>query len=155
LPKRSDGGDEPIGTAQKRAVGRTAPHPLAELTDQWHVAMFTDLAREPQARLDHHRQRHPDDAPLGLDAELIGLDVPEFPGLLDQMLLHGLPLEAGTGLSRRDRPLVKPTGHDDRLPNLANTSFLPVRNEADWIPYSPLELFTLHVVISGCYRGYV
>src|SRR5215813_3944243 len=77
--------------------------------------MGTDLAREPQARLDHHRQRHPDDAPLGLDADLIGLDVSEIPGLLDQMLLHGLALAAGTCLPRRDCPLVKPKGHDDRL----------------------------------------
>ena len=115
LPNRSDGGDAPIGTAHKGAVGRTATHPLDALTEQGQVAMGTDRAREPQARLDHHRQRHPDEAPLGLDADRIGLDVPEVPGLLDQMLLHGLPLAAGTCLPRHDRPLVKPPGHDDRL----------------------------------------
>ena len=60
-------------------------------------------------------QRHPHDAPLGLDAALIGLAVPEVPGLLDQMLLHGLPLAACTCLPRRDRPLVQPTGHADGL----------------------------------------
>jgi hypothetical protein len=52
---------------------------------------------------------------LFLDTDLIGLDVPESPGLLDQMLLNGLALAAGTGLPRRDRPLVKPKGHADRL----------------------------------------
>ena len=115
LPNRSDVGDEPIGTAQQGAVDRTAAHPLDELTDQWHVAMFTDPAREPQACLDHHRQRHPYDTPLGLDADLIGLDVPKVPGLLDQLLLHGLALAAGTSLPRRDRPLVIPKGDDDCL----------------------------------------
>ena len=63
--------------------------------------------------------RHPDDATLGLDADLIGLDVPEIPGLLDQMLLHGLALVASTCLPRCDRPLVKPKGHDDRLQRAA------------------------------------
>ena len=45
-------------------------------------------------RPDHHGQRHPDDAPLRLDADLVGLHLPEIPGLLDQMLLHGLALVA-------------------------------------------------------------
>ena len=51
-----------IGTAHKGAVGRTATYPLDALTEQGQVAMGTDRAREPQARLDHHRQRHPDEA---------------------------------------------------------------------------------------------
>jgi hypothetical protein len=114
LPHRSEVGDAPIGTAPKGAGGRTAPPPLEELPDQGHVALDTALAREPPTGLDHYRPRHPDDAPLGLDADRIGLDVPAVPGLLAPMLLHSLPLAAGTGLPRGNRPLVTSQGHDER-----------------------------------------
>jgi hypothetical protein len=114
LPHRSAVGAAPSGTAQQGAVGRTAPPPLAALPAQGLVARDTDLAREPQAYLDHSRQRHPYDAPLGLDADRLGLDVPAVPGLLDQLRLHSLPLAAGTCLPRCARPLVQSKGHDER-----------------------------------------
>jgi hypothetical protein len=81
-----------VGTEQEWAVCRTAAHPHNEATNQGHVALPTDLTGEPQAGPDHHRQGHPHDVALRLDADLISLDVPEISGLLDQILLDGLPM---------------------------------------------------------------
>src|SRR4029434_2467411 len=55
--------------------------PLDQPSDQGHVTLLTDLAAQPQARLDHHGQRHPHDAALLLDADLIGLYLPPGPGV--------------------------------------------------------------------------
>jgi hypothetical protein len=52
--------------------------------------MRTHLAGQPQPGLDHHRQGHPHDAALGLDAYLIGLDLTQVSRVLHQMLLDRL-----------------------------------------------------------------
>src|SRR5207245_4448788 len=54
-------------------------------------------------------------AALFLDADLIGLYLPQVTRLLDQMLLHRLALSAGTCHPPRDRPLVIAKRDDDRL----------------------------------------
>jgi hypothetical protein len=46
-------------------------------------SLLADLTRQPQPRLDQHGQGHPYDAPLGSEAECIGLDVPQITELLD------------------------------------------------------------------------
>src|SRR2546429_3214148 len=93
----------------------TAADPLDQPSDQGHVALFADLAAQPQARLDHHRQRHPHDAALFLDAQLIGLHLPQVAWLFDQVLVHGLPLSPRAGPPRRYGALVKPKRRHNRL----------------------------------------
>src|SRR5437667_2934859 len=87
-----DGGAEAIGTDQQRTGRRTAAHALDEAPHQRHVAVLTHLARQPYACADHHGQRHPNNAALFLDADRIGLHLPQITWLLDEMLLHGLAL---------------------------------------------------------------
>ena len=57
--------------------------------------------------------------PLCLDADLIGLHLPQVTRLLDQMLLDGLPLDARARHPTRHRPLVEAKGDDDRLQRTA------------------------------------
>src|SRR6516164_4913161 len=90
FPNGPDVGYQAIGTDQEWPMGRTAPYPPDQPPDQRHVTLLADLAAQPQARLDHHGQRHPDNAALFLDAELIGLHLPQVTWLLDQILVHGL-----------------------------------------------------------------
>ena len=115
LAHRPDIGAQAIRTEQQRTMGRTAPHPLDQPPDQRHVTLRADLAGQPQARPDHHGQRHPHDAALLLDADLVGLHLPQVTRLLDQMLLHRLPLAASARQPTRHRPLVIAKRHDDRL----------------------------------------
>src|SRR4029434_10783784 len=72
-------------------------------------------ALPPWTACGQHRQRHPPDAPLFLDAQLIGLHLSQVAWLFDQMLVHGLPLSTGACPPRGDRPLVKPKGRHNRL----------------------------------------
>ena len=60
---------QPIGTDQQRTVRGTAADPPEQPSDQGQVALFADLAAQPQACLDHHRQRPPYDAVLLLDRQ--------------------------------------------------------------------------------------
>src|SRR2546423_7052676 len=91
----------------------TAADPLNPPSDQGHVPLFAALAAQPQARLDHHGQRHPHDAALFLDTQLIGLHLPQVAWLFDQILVHGLALTARAGPPRRYGALVKPkSGHN-------------------------------------------
>ena len=55
----------------------------------------------------HHRECHPDNAPLSLHAYFVGLYLAEFSRLLDQMLLHRLPLGAPSAHPPRHSPLVE------------------------------------------------
>ena len=48
------------------------------------------------------------DAALCLDAQLIGLHLPQGTWLFDQGFMHGLPLASGAGSPRGDRPLINP-----------------------------------------------
>src|SRR4030095_16950463 len=96
-------------------LGRTASYPLDQPPDQGQVTLLTDLAAQPQPRLNHHGQGHPHDAALFLDAELIGLHLPKVPGLLDKRLVHGLALTARAGPPLGDRPLVEPKCRHNRL----------------------------------------
>src|SRR5712691_7495921 len=95
-----------IGTDQQGTTGRAALHPLDQPSDQGHVTLLTDLAAQPQARLDHHGERHPHDAALLLDADLIGLYLSSVAGLFDQALLHGLPLAPRAGPPRGDGAFI-------------------------------------------------
>ena len=52
---------------------------------------------------------------LFLDADLIGLDLPQVPWLFDQVLVHGLPLASGASPPSGDRPLVKAESGHNRL----------------------------------------
>ena len=87
-------GAQPICTQQHRATQGTGTYPLDQTPNQHHVTLLTDFASEPQAGADHHRQSHPHDAPLFLDADLVGLHLPEGPRSLDHMFLDRLALYA-------------------------------------------------------------
>src|SRR5215510_822577 len=115
LANRPDVGAQSIGTEQQRTVRGTAPHPLDQPPDQRHVTLLADLAAQPQACLDHHGQCHPHDAALFLDADLIGLHLPQVPWSFDQELLHRLPLVTGACPPISDGALVKPKSRHDRL----------------------------------------
>ena len=115
LANRPAIGDKPVSTAQEWAVYSTATHPLHEATNQGQVTVGADLTRQPQAGTDHHRQGHPHNAPLGLDADLVGLHLLQVTRLLNQMLLYGLPLDTRACRPARYGPFVETKGDDDRL----------------------------------------
>src|SRR5262249_54085636 len=106
LPNGSNVGHQAIGTDQHGRKRCTAPHALDQASDQWHVTLLADLAGQPQPCHHHHGQRHPHDPALFLDADLIGLYLPQVTRLLDQMLLYRLALRASTSHPPRYRPLV-------------------------------------------------
>ena len=87
---------------------RTAPDALDQAPDQRHVTLLADLTAQPQARLDHHGQRHPHDATLFLDADLISLHLSQVPWSFDQSFLHRLPLATGACPPISHSALVKP-----------------------------------------------
>ena len=68
--------------------------------------LLADLAAQPQARLDHHGQRHPHDAALFLDADFVGLHLSQVTRLFDQALLDGLAPGARSGPTNR-RPSAR------------------------------------------------
>src|SRR4029453_11983666 len=115
LPNSADVCHHPIGTDQQGPTCRTAPHTRNQPPDQGQGSPLAALTAQPQAGLDHHGQRHPDDAALCLDADLIGLYLPQVPWLFDQVLVYGLPLAPGACPPIRDRPLVKPESGHNRL----------------------------------------
>src|SRR5215813_578780 len=115
LPNSSDVGHQAIGAEQQRTVRRTAAHPLDQPPDQGQVTLLTDLTAQPQARRDHHGQRHPDNTALFLDAQLIGLHLSQVPWLFDEVFLHGLPLSPGACPPIGDCALVKPQRRYNRL----------------------------------------
>src|SRR5262252_4256707 len=115
LPDGPEVRHQAIGTDQQRTTCRTAPHPLDEPPDQGQVALLADLAAQPQARRDHQGQRHPDNAALFLDAQLIGLHLPQVPWLLDQILVHGLALTTRAGPPIRYSALIKAKRRHDGL----------------------------------------
>ena len=90
LANGADVRHQAIGTDQQGATCRTAPHPLDQPPDQGHITLLADRTAQPQARRDHHSQRHPHDAALFLDTEFIGLHLSQVPWLFDQVLVHGL-----------------------------------------------------------------
>jgi len=81
--------------------------------------MLTHLTGQPQPRLDHHRQCHPHDAALGLDAYLIGLHLAEVSWVLHQMRLDSLALAAGARAPRCHGAFIEPKGDDNRLQRTA------------------------------------
>src|SRR6266581_4847617 len=94
LPHSPDVGHQAIGTDQEWPMHRTASYPLDQPPDQGQVTLLTDLAAQPQPRLDHHGQCHPHDAALFLDPEFIGLHLAQIAWLLDQIRMHSLALTA-------------------------------------------------------------
>src|SRR5215475_5146491 len=115
FPYSPDVGHQAIGTDQEWPLCRTAPDPRDQSPDQGQVTLLTDLAAQPQTRLDHHGQRHPHDATLFLDPEFIGLYLAQVPGLFDQVFVHRLPLTARASPPSRDGTLVEPKRRQDRL----------------------------------------
>src|SRR5262250_2338991 len=77
LAHRANIGAQAIGTQQQWTMEGTGAHPLDQSPDQWHIALLTDLTSQPQAGGDHYGERHPDNAPLSLDAYLVGLHLAE------------------------------------------------------------------------------
>src|SRR6266403_2275154 len=96
LANRSDRGTQPIGTEQEWTRQRASTHPRDETTNARQVTVGAHGASEPQAGIDHQRQGHPHDAPVGLDTDLVGWYLPEVTWSLDQMLLDRLTLDAST-----------------------------------------------------------
>src|SRR5882724_407940 len=115
LANRPAIGTQPIGTEQEWTMPRAPTYLRDETTNERQVAVGAHGASEPQAGTDHQRQGHPHEAPLGLDADLVGLHLPQVTWLLDQMLLDRLTLDASTRQPTRHRPLVIAKRHDDRL----------------------------------------
>ena len=115
LVNRSDVGAQAIGTEQQGTVQGTAAHTLNETPNQRHVAVLTHLPRQPQACADHHGQSHPDNAALFLDADLVGLHLPQITWLLDEMLLHSLAVPAASRHPTRHRPLIIAKRNNNRL----------------------------------------
>ena len=115
LADSPDGGAQAIGADQQRTMRGTAMSPLNQPPEQCHVALLTDLTAKPQARLDHHGQRHPHDVPLFLDTDRIGLHLSKGTWLLDQILVHDLALTARASPPRCHGALVEPKSRDDRL----------------------------------------
>ena len=72
-----------ISTEQEWSPGRPTLTPLQQSSDQGQVPLRTDLAAQPPAGLDHHGQRPPHAAALLLDAELVGLHLPQVPWSFD------------------------------------------------------------------------
>lgn len=94
---------------ERRAAG-AAPDDLGQPQDQGQVAGTTHRSAQPQAGADHQRQRQPDDPGLGLDPDLVGLDLLEVARLFDQgglALLRGLARSGDPGL---DRARLQPKG---------------------------------------------
>lgn len=81
-------------------------HAFDQTPDLWYVPVLAHLACAPQAGTDHYGQRPPNDTALILDAGRIGLHLPKIPGLLGQMLLSRLPLDASAGHPVCNRALI-------------------------------------------------
>src|SRR6266404_730222 len=114
LTNRPDIGAQPIGTDQQGTMQRAPTHPRDETTHQRQVPVGAHSSGEPPAGTDHPRQGHPDKAPLRLDADRVGLDLPQVPRLLDQRLMDRLPWDPSARQPTRYRPLLIAKCHDDR-----------------------------------------
>src|SRR5882724_4089483 len=115
LPNGTNVGAQPISTEQHRVLQGTGAHPLDQTPNQRHVPRLADVASQPQAGADHHRQRHPHDSTLFLDADLVSLHLSKGPGLLDHLFLHRLALDARPPQPICYGPLIKPESDDDGL----------------------------------------
>ncbi len=98
--------------AQRRGTAFDAED---ELLDQFAVSMLTDFSAQPQTGRDLDGHAHPDDGTLDLNAQFIGLDLSQWPRLLDQMLMHLLRVLAALLKPVVDRSLVEAEGRDNRL----------------------------------------
>jgi hypothetical protein len=79
--------------------------------------MYAPMARRQTASSPiHQRQRHPDNAPVFLDTDLVRLHLPKVARLLDEVLLHSLALDASPGQPTGHRPLVETERDNDGLP---------------------------------------
>jgi hypothetical protein len=76
-------GAQPIATDEKTSSQRTSAHTRHQASDQGQVTMGAHLAPKPQPRGDHDCHGHPDDSPLHLDPQFIGLNLPEPPRRLN------------------------------------------------------------------------
>ena len=88
--------------------------PTGAAANQGQVALLADFPTKPQPGPHHHGHGHPDDTALFLDTQLVGLDLSQVTGLLDQRLVHSLALPTQAGPPLRDGALVKPPRHHDR-----------------------------------------
>jgi hypothetical protein len=83
--------------------------------DQPAVTMFADGTTKPEAGRGLHREGDPDDGPLPLDSQFVGLNFSEFARLPHEMLMHLSALSSGTLLPVRDSACIKAEGGDDSL----------------------------------------
>ncbi len=106
-----------IDTEENRPARRrgAAFDPTDEILNQLAVSRCTDFSAQPQTGRDLDRHRHPDDRALNLDPQLIGLDLAQWPRLLDQMLVHLLRMLPALLKPVPDRSLIKAEGGDNRL----------------------------------------
>jgi hypothetical protein len=86
-----------IADQQQGRNNGTAPNQLGQPHDQRQIPLRTDGAAQPQARADHERHRHPEDAALRLDPDLVGLHLLQVARLFDELLLEGLCVLARCG----------------------------------------------------------
>ncbi len=70
-------GAQPIRTAHHGARQGTRTHALHQPPHQRHGAVLAARASQPHTGTDQHRQGHPHAPPVGLDADLVGLDLPQ------------------------------------------------------------------------------
>jgi hypothetical protein len=114
LANRPDIGAQPIGTDQEGTMQRTPTHLLDETTHTRQVTVRAHSSSEPQACTDHQRHSHPHESSWRLDADLVGLHLPQSTRLLNERLLHRLPLGTSARQPTRHRPLLIAKCHDDR-----------------------------------------
>src|SRR5215831_14219547 len=110
---------KPSGTDQQRAPGRTAADAAQQAADQSQIPLFADLPGQPQPRADCYCQRHPTDLALLLNADLIGLHLPQVPRLFDHVFLHGLGGSTRPCKPAGHGPLVEAKSHHNSLQRTA------------------------------------
>ena len=106
---------QPIRTEQDSGLAGTPSDTLNPPSDQTCVSVLRDCAAQPQTGADHHGHRHPDDAALMFDTDLISLDMIQLAWSFDQLLMHALTMACGTLLPRGHRAFIKRKGGDNGL----------------------------------------
>src|SRR5882724_2639741 len=119
FPEGTGVGPKSIRAEQQRGTSGTPTDPRQEGPHQPQVPLLTDLPGQPQPLAYTHRQRHPANFALLLNADLIGLHLAQRLGLFDQVFLHGLGLPPCPCKPRRHRPLIKAKGDHDGLQGTA------------------------------------
>jgi len=104
-PHHINVGLQSIGHEQQRAEAGTGGYQCHQAFNQGAVATRTDSSTQPQACRHHQCHRHPQYASLGLETDLVGLDMRQVKWLHDLMVM-----EAFTLLTRRLYPFPHALG---------------------------------------------